>query len=85
MAALPFWNGLRARLNARAAMAGVNAAVVGLLAAALYNPLWTGAVRSPVDFAIAAAGFVALIVWRAPPLIVVIATAGAAAILSLAA
>jgi chromate transporter len=85
MAALPFWNGLRARLNARAAMAGVNAAVVGLLAAALYNPVWTSAVRSPVDFAIAAAGFVALIVWRAPPLIVVIATAGAATILGLTA
>ena len=84
MAVLPFWNGLRARANARAAMAGVNAAVVGLLASALYDPVWTGAVRGPTDFAIAAAGFVALIVWRAPPLIVVIATAGAATALSLA-
>ncbi|MGA8583587.1 MAG: chromate efflux transporter [Roseiarcus sp.] len=84
MAALPFWNGLRALSNARAAMAGVNAAVVGLLASALYDPVWTGAVRGPTDFAIAAAGFVALIVWRAPPLIVVIATAGAATALSLA-
>ena len=62
--------------NARAAMAGVNAAVVGLLASALYDPVWTGAVRGPTDFAIAAAGFVALIVWRAPPLIVVIADCG---------
>ncbi len=84
MAVLPFWNGLRALSNARAAMAGVNAAVVGLLASALYDPVWTGAVRGPTDFAIAAAGFVALIVWRAPPLIVVIATAGAATALSLA-
>jgi chromate transporter len=84
MAALPFWNGLRAPVNARAAMAGVNAAVVGLLASALYNPVWTGAVRGPTDFAIAAAGFVALIVWRAPPLIVVVATTAAAAALSLA-
>jgi chromate transporter len=75
MAALPFWNDLRRRVNTRAAMAGVNAAVVGLLASALYDPLWTGAVRGPNDFAIAAAGFVALIVWRAPPLIVVAATA----------
>ena len=58
--------------------------VVGLLASALYDPVWTGAVRGPTDFAIAAAGFVALIVWRAPPLIVVIATAGAATALSLA-
>ena len=64
MAALPFWNGLRSRGAARAAMAGVNAAVVGLLASALYNPVWTSTVRGPADFAIAAAGFVALIVWR---------------------
>jgi chromate transporter len=84
MAALPFWSGLRARSNARAAMAGVNAAVVGLLASALYNPIWTSAVRGPADFAIAAAGFVALIVWRAPPLMVVVATAAAAILLSLA-
>jgi chromate transporter len=77
MAVLPFWNGLRTLSNARAAMAGVNAAVVGLLASALYDPVWTGAVRGPTDFAIAAAGFVALIVWRAPPLIVVILTAAA--------
>jgi len=75
MAVLPFWNGLRTMGDARAAMAGVNAAVVGLLASALYDPVWTGAVRGPTDFAIAAAGFVALIVWRAPPLLVVILTA----------
>jgi chromate transporter len=73
--ALPFWHGLRARPQARAAMAGVNAAVVGLLASALYNPVWTSAVRGPTDFAIAAAGFAALIVWRAPPLLVVVLTA----------
>src|SRR5271154_2233809 len=84
MAVLPFWNGLRTLSNARAAMAGVNAAVVGLLASALYDPVWTGAVRGPTDFAIAAAGFVALIVWRAPPPIVGAATAGAATALSLA-
>ncbi len=85
MAALPFWNGLRSVNSARAAMAGVNAAVVGLLASALYNPVWTSAIRGPADFAIAAAGFVALIVWRAPPLVVVILTAAAATALSLAA
>ena len=84
MAALVFWPDLRARGKARAAMAGVNAAVVGLLASALYNPVWTSAVRRPTDFAIAAAGFVALIVWRAPPLLVVVATAAAAVALSLA-
>jgi chromate transporter len=83
MAALVFWRDLRARAGARAAMAGVNAAVVGLLASALYDPVWMGAVEGPADFAIAAAGFVALIVWRAPPLLVVLATAGAAIALSL--
>jgi chromate transporter len=83
MAALVFWRDLRARAGARAAMAGVNAAVVGLLASALYDPVWTNAVRGPADFAIAAAGFVALIVSRAPPLLVVLATAGAAIALSL--
>ncbi len=50
---------------------GVNAAVVGLLAAALYDPVWTSAVRGPADFAIALIGFVALIAWRAPALAVV--------------
>jgi chromate transporter len=84
MAALAFWRELRARSGARAAMAGVNAAVVGLLASALYNPVWTSSVRAPIDFAIAAAGFVALIVWRAPSLLVVVATAAAGAALSLA-
>ena len=81
MAALVFWQDLRAGANSRA---GVNAAVVGLLASALYNPVWTSAVRGPTDFAIAAAGFVALVVWRAPPLLVVVATAAAAVALSLA-
>jgi chromate transporter len=83
MAVLPFWNGVRQRANARAAMAGVNAAVVGLLASALYDPVWTSAVLGPADFAIVAAGFVALIVWRAPPILVVVAIAAAATGLSL--
>ena len=84
MAALVFWPGLRARSDARAAMAGANAAVVGLLASALYDPVWTSAVRGLPDFAVAAAGFVALIVWRAPPLLVVLSTGAAAIALSLA-
>ncbi len=77
MGALPFWHALRARSAARAAMAGVNAAVVGLLASALYNPVWTSAVQNQADFAVAAAGFAALVVWRAPPLVVVVLTAAA--------
>jgi chromate transporter len=84
MGALPFWHGLRSRPGARAAMTGVNAAVVGLLASALYNPVWTSAVRNPADFAVAAAGFAALVVWSAPPLVVVALTAVAGVILGVA-
>jgi chromate transporter len=84
MAALVFWQDLRAHSNARAAMAGVNAAVVGLLASALYDPVWTSAVLTRGDFAVAAAAFVALIVWRAPPLLVVVSTVAATAALRLA-
>ena len=84
MGTLPFWHGLRARSDARAAMAGINAAVVGLLAAALYNPVWVSAVLGPVDFGVAAAGFVLLVVWRAPPLLVVLACAAAGVGLGLA-
>jgi chromate transporter len=75
--ALPFWHALRSRAGARATMAGVNAAVVGLLASALYDPVWTSAVKAPADFAVAATGFVALMAWRAPPIAVVAATAAA--------
>jgi len=81
LAALPYWRGLRARPRARAAMAGVNAAVVGLLASALYDPVWTSAVKTPADFAVAAAGFAGLVAWRAPPLAVVVLTAAAGVIL----
>jgi chromate transporter len=72
---LPFWDSFRQRGDAQAVMRGVNAAVVGLLGAALYNPLWTTSVKSPGDFGLALVGFVLLTVWRAPPLLVVIASA----------
>jgi chromate transporter len=68
---LPFWDSFRRRNAAQATMRGINAAVVGLLAAALYNPLWTSAVRTPADFGLALVGFVLLAAWRAPPLVVV--------------
>ena len=55
---LPFWHALRMRPGAQAAMRGVNAAVVGLLGTALYNPVWTSAVLDTKDFAVAVAGFV---------------------------
>jgi chromate transporter len=69
--ALPFWDSFRTRPEAQAIMRGINAAVVGLLGAALYNPVWTSSVRTPRDFAIALVGFILLTVWRAPPLLVV--------------
>jgi chromate transporter len=69
---LPFWDKFRRRVGAQAIMRGVNAAVVGLLGAALYNPLWTSAVKSSGDFAVALTGFVLLTVWRAPPVLVVV-------------
>jgi chromate transporter len=68
---LPFWETFRRRADAQAIMRGVNAAVVGLLGAALYNPVWTSAVKTPGDFALALVGFVLLVVWQAPPLVVV--------------
>src|SRR5580693_2319618 len=68
---LPFWETFRRRGNAQSIMRGVNAAVVGLLGAALYNPLWTSAVKTPGDFALALFGFVLLAVWQAPPLVVI--------------
>jgi len=74
---LPFWEALRRRPWAQALMRGVNAAVVGVLGAALYSLVWLGAVQRPADFAIAAVGFVLLMAWRAPPLVVVVFTAAA--------
>jgi len=73
--ALPFWDIFRKRASAEAVMRGVNAAVVGLLGAALYSPVWTSSVKTRGDFAIALVGFVLLTVWRAPPLLVVIISA----------
>jgi chromate transporter len=75
LGALPFWDGIRKRITAQAAMRGINAAVVGMLAAALYNPLWVTAVNGPGDFGLALVGFVLLTVWRLPPLVVVVVSA----------
>jgi chromate transporter len=72
---LPFWDALRTRPLAQAGMRGANAAVVGILGAALYDPVWRSAVLGPLDFAMALAGFLALIAWKAPPWAVVLALA----------
>jgi chromate transporter len=71
LAALPYWQALRAHPSMAALLAGVNATVVGLLATALYSPVWTSAVLSELDFAIAALGFFLLTRWKVPPLAVV--------------
>lgn len=80
---LPFWATLRERAGAQAMMRGVNAAVVGLLAAALYSPVWSSSVKAPGDFAVALIGFVLLTVWRAPPLLVVVMGAVAGIVLAI--
>jgi chromate transporter len=72
---LPFWDHFRRRPWAQAAMRGANAAVVGILGSALYNPVWTSAILTPHDFALALAGFLLLVVWKVPPWIVVVFTA----------
>jgi chromate transporter len=72
LGALPFWDVFRQRAGAQAIMRGVNAAVVGLLGAALYNPLWTSSVKSAGDLAAALLGFVLLTAWRTPPWVIVI-------------
>jgi len=77
LGALPFWDAFRTRPVAQATMRGANAAVVGILGAALYDPVWTNAILSPYDFALAALGFVLLTVWKAQPwLVVAIIAAG---------
>jgi len=80
---LPFWDALRTRLGVQAAMRGINAAVVGILAAALYDPVWTSSVKTSGDFAIALIGFVLLVAWRAPPLVVVVTGALGGVVLAL--
>ncbi|MCH8745571.1 MAG: chromate efflux transporter [Chloroflexi bacterium] len=78
---LPFWDTLRTRPAFQSALRGVNAAVVGLLLAALYNPVWTSAINSPAEFALAAAALALLVLWKFPPwLVVVLSAAGGAAI-----
>lgn len=79
---LPFWDQLRRRTRAQAAMRGANAAVVGLIGAALYSPVFTGAVFDAPDFVAAVAGFLLLTVWRVPPLAVVVLLAWAGVFLA---
>jgi chromate transporter len=81
LAVLPFWNRLRADSAMRSLLAGVNASVVGILAAALYRPLWTSTLKAPVDYVLVVAAFLALIVGKMRVWLVVFLTAAAAAAL----
>jgi chromate transporter len=70
--ALPFWNDLRRQSVAQSGLKGINAAVVGLLLAALYTPIWTSTITRPFDFATALVAFLLLVFWKVPPWVVVV-------------
>lgn len=80
---LPFWEALRQRPGVRTAMTGLNAGVVGLLVAALIDPVWPSAIHTPADFALGLLALLALIRWRLSPLWVVLGCAGAGALWAL--
>ncbi|NDV14028.1 chromate efflux transporter [Crenobacter caeni] len=70
--ALPFWERLRRNIRTQAALLGINAAVVGLLLAALYQPVWTSTIHAPQDFGLALVVLIALMFWKLPPWLVVV-------------
>ena len=80
--ALPFWDMLPGNAKFQSALSGINAAVVGLLLAALYSPVWTSAIHSPADFALGLSGFGLLMFWQWPPWIVVLLSAAASELLT---
>jgi chromate transporter len=83
---LPFWDQLRKKPAAQAALRGVNAAVVGLLLAAFYDPVWTAGIETRGDYALAAAAFVLLFMWTTTPwLVVLLCAAGGQVLAALAA
>jgi chromate transporter len=74
---MPFWSRLRIHRNTRAVLSGVNASVVGVLLAALYDPVWTETVKDRLDFVFVLVGFMLIVIWRCPPwLLVLLAAAG---------
>jgi len=75
LGALPFWEGIRSNTKAQSALGGVNAGVVGLLLAALYDPVWTNAIYTPIDFGWALIAFLCLHFFKAPPWLVVVMAA----------
>ncbi|MCH2314729.1 MAG: chromate efflux transporter [SAR202 cluster bacterium] len=79
---LPFWDILRQRSDLQSVLQGVNAAVVGLLLSALYDPIWTSTIHEPLDFALASTALGMLMLWRLPPWAVVTLSALAGAAVS---
>lgn len=79
---LPFWDALRANPRLRGALAAVNAAVVGILGAAFYHPVWLNAITDLQDIAIAALAFCALAFYRVPPWVVVLGTVAVSALVT---
>jgi chromate transporter len=79
----PFWNWLRHQPRFQAALGGINAAVVGILLAALYDPVWTKAIKSPLDFSFALAAFALLTIWKWPSWLVVVFSFAAGVLFSL--
>jgi chromate transporter len=80
--ALPLWDSLRPRPSFQAALRGINAAVVGLLLAALYHPVWTSAIHAPADVALGLVDFGLLVFWKWPPWLVVLFSASGGAALA---
>ncbi|HTS39769.1 MAG TPA: chromate efflux transporter [Xanthobacteraceae bacterium] len=78
---LPFWDDLRRQSWAQSTLRGINAGVVGLLLAALYNPVWTAGITNARDFALGCAAFLLLFMWKTPPwLVVILCAVGGAAL-----
>ncbi|WP_416730614.1 chromate transporter [Fictibacillus sp. JL2B1089] len=75
LGALPFWNMLRQNAKIKGALMGVNAAVVGILISAFYQPIWTTTILKPIDFAFAAVLFSMLVYWKLPPWVIVLSGA----------
>nr|WP_040949009.1 chromate transporter [Gorillibacterium massiliense] len=80
--ALPFWDAVRRRPNFQSILKGINAAVVGILLAALFNPVWIKAIHTPYDFCLAIAAFGLLMLWKLPPWVIVLISAIGGALIS---
>ncbi len=83
LGALPFWDTIRRRPHVQSTLKGVNAAVVGILLAALYDPVWTKAIHTPYDVCLALAAFGLLMLWKLPPWIIVLFSAVGGTLISI--